>query len=132
MNPRRIASAYVAAVIALSAAGGAFAAEQRPFTAQDFAAAEAAGKPIVIDVAASWCPTCRAQAPILDKLSAAPRFRQLVIFRLDYDAQRDQWRKFGIRQQSTLIAFHGPRETARSVGDTEASSIEQLLDATLR
>jgi len=132
MKPRRITLALMVASTALSVAGGAFAAEHRPFTVSGFAAAQAAGKPIVVDVAASWCPICKAQAPIVDRLSSEPKFDHLVIFRLDYDAQPDQWRKLGVRQQSTLIAFHGARETARSVGDTQASSIEQILEATLR
>jgi thiol-disulfide isomerase/thioredoxin len=108
------------------------AAEREPFSANAFAAAQAAGRPIVVDVAANWCPICHAQEPILDKLSTDPRFAQLVIFNLDFDAQRDAWRKLGVRQQSTLIAFHGARETARSVGDTDPGSIGQLLAASLR
>jgi len=40
-------------------------------------------------------------------------------------------RAFGARSQSTLIAFKGAKETARSVGDTDAGSIADLLDTTL-
>jgi thioredoxin 1 len=126
------AATALAVLIAAGAAGSALAAERAPFTAAAFGAAQAAGRPIVVDVAASWCPICHAQEPIIDKLAAEPRFDRLVIFRLDFDAQRDAWRKLGVRQQSTLIAFHGARETARSVGDTQATSIEQLLAASLR
>jgi len=38
---------------------------------------------------------------------------------------------FGARMQSTLITFKGATETARSVGDTEPSSIAALLNMTL-
>ena len=31
---------------------------ERPYEAGAFAAAQEAGKPILIDVTASWCPTC--------------------------------------------------------------------------
>jgi thiol-disulfide isomerase/thioredoxin len=96
------------------------------------AAAEAAGRPILVHVYADWCPTCRAQEPVISRLSAADRFHQLVIFRLDYDHQAAQWRALGVRMQSTLIAFHGAKETARMVGGTDEASIEPVLDATLR
>ena len=33
--------------------------------------------------------------------------------------------------QSTLIAFKGTKETGRSTGDTNAASIEALLDKTV-
>jgi thiol-disulfide isomerase/thioredoxin len=127
-------SALVGALGALIAAqaGAAFAAQREAFTPQAFAAAQAAGRPILVDVAANWCPICHAQEPIIEKLSADPKFDQLVIFRLDFDAQRDAWRGMGVRMQSTLIAFHGTRETARSVGETQAGPIAQVLAASLR
>jgi len=38
----------------------AFAAESRTFDAGSFAAAQKAGKPILVAIHASWCPTCKA------------------------------------------------------------------------
>lgn len=117
---------------ALVLASPAAASEFRAFNSKDFAASQAAGKPILVDVAASWCPICKAQAPIIDKYTAEPRFKDLVVYRLDYDTQKAEWREFGVRMQSTLIAFHGPKETARSVGDTDPKSIASLLDSAER
>ena len=34
----------------------------------EFMMAQGKGKTIVVDVYADWCPTCRAQAPILEQL----------------------------------------------------------------
>ena len=92
-----------------------------------FEAAERAGGPILVDVAASWCPTCRAQAPILDQLVSEPKFKNLQVFVLDFDSQKDALRMFGVQQQSTLIVFNGATEVGRSVGDTGKASIEALL-----
>lgn len=128
---RRLAVA-VAAISVLGLAQTASAAEHQPFSTRAFAAAKAAGRPILVHVYADWCPTCRAQDPMIDRVSAADRFRQLVIFRLDYDHQTAQWSALGVRMQSTLIAFHGAKETARMVGGTDEASIEPVLDATLR
>ena len=85
----------------------------------------------MIDVTAPWCPTCKAQHPILSDLEAQPRFKDLVVLNVDFDSQKDVLRRFGVRMQSTLIAFRGDRETARSTGDTRAASIAALLDKTL-
>ena len=108
----------------------AFAAQTVNFEQSQFAAAQGAGRPILIDIRASWCPTCAAQKPIIERLTAAPGSKDLLIFTVDFDSQKDVVRHFGARSQSTLIAFHGTRETARSVGDTDEKLIATLLRAT--
>ena len=112
-------------------ATAASAAEVKPFSPAAFDAAKAAGKPILIDVSAHWCPTCKAQAPTLSNLEAQPRFKDLVVLDVDFDSQKDVLRRFGVRMQSTLIAFKGEKEMARSTGETRPASIAGLLDKTL-
>ena len=107
------------------------AAEWKDFTANEFAAAQAADKPILIDVFAAWCPTCRAQNPILVQLTRQPKFKDLVVFKIDFDTQKDAWRALNVRAQSTLIVFKGKKELDRSAGDTSEISIEGMLDKTL-
>jgi thioredoxin 1 len=102
-----------------------------PFANDAFQKAQAAGKPILIDVYASWCPVCRAQQPILGELTSQPKFRDLTVFRVDYDNQKETLRRFGVTQQSTLIVFKGANETGRSVGDSRRESIAALLDKAL-
>jgi thioredoxin 1 len=108
-----------------------FAAEEQPFTRQAFEAAQAKGQSILVEIHASWCPTCAAQKPILAKLFADPKFKNLAVFRVDFDAQKDEVRNFKARVQSTLITFKGKEEIARSVGDTHADSIADLLSLAL-
>src|SRR5216684_2459462 len=84
------------------------------FDAKAFADAQKAGKPILVAIHASWCPTCKAQAPILSELRADPKFKDLV-------------NRFGARMQSTLIVFKGAKEEGRSVGDTNRASIYALV-----
>jgi len=97
------------------------------YTAAAFGAAQKAGKPILVEIHADWCPTCRAQEPIISDLRKNPRFKDLVVFRIDFDGQKDVVKQFGARMQSTLIVFNGLREAGRSVGDTNGRTIEALL-----
>jgi thioredoxin 1 len=101
--------------------------DKKPFDQSAFDAAQAAGKSILVEVSAPWCPICKAQAPILARLRSDPRFKELVSFDIDFDSQKDLLRKFNVQKQSTLIVFKGKQETGRSTGDTNAGSIEALL-----
>lgn len=102
-----------------------------PFTAAAFEAAQKSGKSILVEIHADWCPTCKAQAPIISQLRDDPRFKDLLVFRVDFDAQKDVVRQMGARSQSTLITFKGQTETGRSVGDTRKESIQTLLSQAL-
>ena len=124
-------SILFAALIAATGYAPAFAIETRTYDPAAFAAAQKAGKPIFVAIDASWCPTCAKQRPILSELMADPKFKGLVYFVVDFDSQKDAVRFFGARTQSTLIAFKGERETGRSVGDTDRSSIAALLNKAL-
>ena len=129
LSRRLVLLATVAASAALVAP--AFATETKTFDPQSFAAAQKDGKPILVGIHASWCPTCKAQDPILAELTAEPKFKNLVYFVVDFDNQKDAVKFFGARMQSTLIAFKGTMETGRSVGDTSRTSISALLSKTL-
>jgi thiol-disulfide isomerase/thioredoxin len=97
------------------------------FDQRAFDAAQADGKPILVHVTAPWCPTCKAQAPILSRLESEMRFKDMVTFNIDFDTQKDLLRKFGVRTQSTIIVFKGRQEAGRSTGVTDPAAIEQLL-----
>jgi thioredoxin 1 len=109
----------------------AFAASPQAFDANAFTEAQKAGKPILIAIHASWCPTCKVQKPILSELLADPKFKDFAYFVVDFDSQKDLVQRFGVRMQSTLIAFKGAQEEARSVGDTSRESIAVLLNQAL-
>ncbi len=102
-----------------------------PFSADAFKAAQASGSPILVEIHADWCPTCKAQNPILDRLTADPKFKDLVVFRVDFDSMKPVVKQFGAQMQSTLIVFKGSAEQGRSVGDTKQASIAALLDKSL-
>ena len=105
--------------------------EATPFSAAAFESAQKDGKPILVVVSAPWCPICKTQKPILARLAAEPRFKELQVFDIDFDGQKDLLRRFNARMQSTLIVFKGEAETGRSVGETQPEWIEGLLEKAL-
>ena len=130
LNRRRLLYAF-AAVPLMSQASFAAGPTSVPFARGAFDNAQKAGKSILVKITAPWCPTCKAQRPILDQLTSAPKFKDLAIFEIDFDSQQDLVAAFGANMQSTLIAFKGEHETGRSVGDTNKTSIAALLDKTI-
>lgn len=116
--------------LASALAGPAFAAETVPFAQGAFSEAQAANKPILVEIDASWCPNCAKQRPILARLAEDPAFADLLIMKLDFDSQTDAVRALGATMQSTLIAFHGNQERGRSVGVTDEGAIRELVAKT--
>ncbi len=72
-------------------------------------------------------PDMQAQKPILSDLKAQPRFKDLAVFEVDFDSQKDALRRLNVQQQSTLIVYKGGKEVARSTGETSKAAIEGLL-----
>ena len=106
--------------------GNALAAEEA-FTQAAFDRLQQQGAPILVSIYANWCPTCRAQAPILKKLLEQEEFKPIHALRVDFDQQKDIVNMFKVVKQSTLIVFKDGKEADRSLGSTSEQSIETLL-----
>ena len=119
-------SAFLIAALTLWAAT-ASAAEPKPFTQHDFDKLTHDGKPVLVHVAASWCPTCKAQKPVIEMLARQPVYKDVAILSVDFDADKTVLKQFKVTMQSTLIAFKGGKEVARSVGDTTPAGIEGMF-----
>lgn len=120
-----IRSLLVALLLALTSSG--WAAETKSFDQATFESLQAANKPVLIDVYADWCPTCKQQAPILSELLARPEFKDYTVLRVNFDTQKDVRRTLGVAQQSTFIVYRGRQEVMRSTGDTGKDSIAASL-----
>lgn len=124
MISRRIALVLAATLpLVLSTAASA----EEKFTPAALETAQKAGKPVLVEIAAPWCPTCRAQKPIIEGLAKSEKYKNFVFLKVDFDSQKDDVRKLNARSQSTLIVYKGPSEVGRSVGDTNPASVEALL-----
>jgi thiol:disulfide interchange protein len=129
MFSRRTLIGAVVAGAALAASTASFAeTTAQPYSQQAFDAAQSAGKPILLHITAPWCPTCRAQKPILSVLEGQPKYKDMVALDIDFDTSKALLRRLHVAQQSTLIVYKGRQEVGRSTGDTDMTSIEALLD----
>jgi thioredoxin 1 len=118
----------LALTIGVGAFGVAHAATVEPYQQSVFEAAQKSGKPIVIFVEASWCPTCAKERPILQQLYATPEFADLQVFDVDFDTSKPLLRQLGVQMQSTLIVYRGAKETGRVTGATDPAVIKRLLE----
>jgi thioredoxin 1 len=98
-----------------------------PFNQAQFDSMRAAGKPVAVVFHADWCPTCRAQAPVLKDLSQTPELKSVTLFVADYDTEKALKKSLAITQQSTIVVFKDGKESARSTGDTQRDSLAALL-----
>jgi thiol-disulfide isomerase/thioredoxin len=73
----------IAAIVALPSLARA----GEPFDAKAFQASQAAGKSILVDVTAPWCPTCKQQRPIVQEIEK--EHPDLVVYEVDFDTAKD-------------------------------------------
>ena len=124
-----VRSLFVAASLCVAAAAS-FAAAL-PFSKPAFDKALADGKPVVVDFAASWCPTCKQQKPVVQSLAHDPKRKSLTIFVADFDKEEALKKQLNVTMQSTLVAFKAGKEVARSTGQTDKAELGALLDKAL-
>jgi thioredoxin 1 len=107
-------------------AGNAVASEEA-FTQAAFDRLQQQGAPILVWIHADWCPTCRAQEPVLKKLLEQEEFKPIQALRVDFDQQKDIVKAFKVLKQSTLIVFKDGKEIDRNLGVTREQDIADFL-----
>jgi len=98
-----------------------------PVTDADFSTITGgAAVPVLVDFYADWCGPCHAMAPALEDF-ASRRARDVLVLKLDTDANQRTAQHFGIRGIPTLIVFRGGQEVRRHVGMADIRTLEALL-----
>jgi len=95
-----------------------------PFDQAAFDKAVAAGEPVVVQFHADWCPTCKAQTPIVAEVLADPKMKDLKLFIADFDKEKALKKSLRVSSQSTFVVFKGGKEVSRSTGQTTRGAIE--------
>lgn len=102
-----------------------------PYEPKAFAKLLASGRPFIVHVHAEWCSACAMQEARLKTFLIDPAVRALPFVRVDFDRDREFLRRFRVNAQSTLIAFRGGKEVARSVGETGAGTLRAFVGLVL-
>ncbi len=102
-----------------------------PYKQVDFDQLLKQDKPVVLHVFASWCPVCRAQKDVLEKLMLIPEFKNLPVLQADFDTENALLKKYKVHNQSTFIVFKNGKEVTRSTGQTDKDAIADLLRKSL-
>jgi thioredoxin 2 len=83
--------------------------------------------PVLVDFYADWCAPCKMMAPVLDQL-ARDRQGELLVAKLDTDANPTMAIRFSIRGIPTMIVFREGREWKRQTGAVPPARLTELLD----
>jgi len=100
---------------------------EMPYDAAHYEAMHNAGQPFAVVFHADWCPTCRAQAPVLKELTQQPEFKGVTLFVANFDTEKVLERSLGVTQQSTIVVFRDGKETTRSTGQTQQANLSEIL-----
>jgi thioredoxin 1 len=87
-------------------------------------------KPVLVDFYADWCGPCKLAAPIIEELSETYK-DQMVIAKLDVDANPQTSAQFGVMSIPTVMVFKKGQEADRKVGYGGREGYESLIKKAL-
>jgi thioredoxin 1 len=106
----------------------AWALDAEPFSNERFAELQGKGELVLIDIFATWCPTCARQHEVLKKYQAEHPEVDLHILTVDYDEDRQTVRQLRAPRQSTLLLYKGDKQFWYSVAETREDVIFDAIN----
>jgi putative thioredoxin len=91
---------------------------------------ESKRRPVIVDLWAAWCGPCRVLGPILEK-AAAERGGQVLLAKLDVDANPYTAGRFGVQSIPTVYAFKDGRPVDGFIGAIPEPMVNEFIDRLL-
>jgi len=83
--------------------------------------------PVLVDFWADWCPPCRMIAPVLEEI-AKEQAGKIKIAKLDYDANPETPKKYGVMGLPTLLLFKNGKVVEQIVGARPKRALMQIIE----
>lgn len=120
---------YLLSLFVLLFSVTASAANFEAFTEARFNELNANNQPFVVDVFATWCPTCKKQNKVMTRYFEENKNSKLVVLKVNYDDQKPWVKFFKAPRQSTLVFYNQGKEVDRAIAQTKQATLFKLMSA---
>jgi thioredoxin 1 len=84
--------------------------------------------PVVLHTHEWWCPTCRVQANVLERLKKEPKFAGIALVRASAGSDRETLAPLKVTSRSIIVVFRNGKQVGRLDWVTDEAQIRALLE----